>query len=271
VADHSSVRFEGDLVLKWYSSDVTGEFAKANALWEVAQRSGFVFPEPLDLNEAESVITYRNLESQGDWEPVRKAYLDCMLGDDEDNEAAGVIAAAGRVLGAIHRELRLGDAEEWTPPIEFARSLERAGVGDERQWKAAEYVCLHADYGFSNVLWSKDTGTIATLDPSPDWYSTFAAGLRGPAYVDLGQFVSCLEGRVPLRYYPRIKWRRLDRLRDVFLDAYETEVGNTVDRDCVRSFGFAVAEANFQDRLSSKLSLSVARKVLYNRVKGNAF
>lgn len=269
MADRSSISFEGDLVFKWYASDVIGEFAKAKALWDVSQRSGFVCPEPLDLNEAGSVITYRNLMSQGSWEPVRGAYLDYMSGDDEDNEAAAVIAAAGRVLGAIHRKLQLDESEEWTPPSEFARSLQRAGVDRDRYCEAAEYVYLHADYGFSNVLWSEETQTIATLDPSPDWYSTFAASLRGPAYVDLGQFVSCLEGRVPLRFYPRIKWRRLDRLRNVFLDAYEAEVGGTVDRECVRRFGFAVAEANFQDRLSSKLSRSVARKVLYNRIKGN--
>jgi hypothetical protein len=184
--------------------------------------------------------------------------------------SADAIAEAGRVLAAIHRDLEVEDSERWDPLAEFGDSLARAGVGADQQWQAAPEVCLHGDYGFSNVLWSPDTGKIAILDPSPDGYSTFVAGLRGPAYVDLGQFVSCLEGRVPLWFYPRIKWGRLDVLRGVFLDAYEKESGSIVDRGCVRRFGFAIAEANFHDRLRTKVGRRLANQVLYNRFKGNA-
>jgi hypothetical protein len=269
--DRPAIKFVGDYVHKWYPANVEGEFEKAKALWEVSQRSGFVCPEPTALLEADSVIVYRNLRVHGNWVEIRSAYLDCMTGSELDQKAIGAIAEAGRVLGAIHANLELISSEPWTADGVFRSSLERAGLGNsDGNWESAEQVCLHGDYGFSNVLWSEATGTIATLDPSPDGYSTFAAGIHGPAYVDLGQFSSCLEGRVPLRWYPRMKWSRLDTLRETFLDAYESAAGVAVDRDCVRRFGFAIADANFRDRLSFGPAQRLGSKVLFNRLKGNA-
>lgn len=267
MADRPVLRFEGDLVLKWYPSNVGGEFVKARSLWEVSQEGGFLCPEPIALDEDESVITYRNLRVHGDWVSVRTPYLDFVTGATPSDGSAAAIGEAGRVLGAIHRDLEVKGSERWDPPAEFRDSLARAGVNGDT---VAPEVYLHGDYGFSNVLWSHEMGKIATLDPSPDGYSTFVAGLRGPAYVDLGQFDSCLEGRVPLWFYPRIKWGRLDELREAFLNAYEKESRSIVDREVVRRFGFAIAEANFQDRLGSKTGRRLASKVLYNRLKGNA-
>ncbi len=257
-------------MFKTYPSDVVGEYAKALALWKVSQPAGFLCPEPIAVDEAESVITYRNLRVYGDWVPVRTVYLDYMTASTPNADLLGIFAEAGRVLGVIHRDLEVEDSEQWSPPAEFRESLKRAGLSADPVWEGTPEVCLHGDYGFSNVLWSEETGRIATFDASPDGYSTFAAGLHGPAYLDLGQFVSCLEGRVPLSFYPRIKWKRLDELRSVFLDAYEQEFGSIIDRDCVRRFGFAVAEANTRDRLRSKIGRRLAARVLYNRLKGNA-
>jgi hypothetical protein len=270
VASHPIIRFEGDLVFKWYRRNVAEEFSKARSLWQVAQQAGFVFPEPIELDEGASVITYRNLHTNGDWDPIRASYLDYMTGSTRNQAAAQVIAEAGRVLGAIHRDLQLSDPEEWVPTPGMRRSLRQAGMVDELAWREGSQVFLHGDYGFSNVFWSRETGRIATLDPSPDGYSTFAVGLHGPPYVDLGQFVSCLEGRVPLQFYPRMRWIRLEELREVFLDAYEQESGMSIDRDCVRRFGFAIAAANFADRLPYTIGRRLAQGVLYNRFKGNA-
>jgi hypothetical protein len=270
VAEPSTIRFVGDLVYKWYSSDVAGEYDKAHALWEVSQDSGFLCPEPVGFIEDESVVIYQNLRSHGDWVSVRSAYLDCMTGSAIDEAGEQAIAEAGRVLGAIHANLHLESAEPWSPTGSFRSSLERVGIGRPATlWEDESPVCLHGDFGFSNVLWSKDTGMLATLDASPDGYSTFAAGLLGPPYVDLGQFISCLEGRVPLFWYPRMKWDRLDRLRDTFVLAYEKEAGVAVDRETVRRFGFAIAEANFEDRLSFTIARRMASRTLFNKLKGN--
>lgn len=264
------IKFVGDRVHKRYLSDVVGEFAKARSLWEISEHFGFVVPEPMELRVAESVVVYRNLGVYGRWTPIRSVYLDYMTGSEPSEVAAGAVAEAGRVLGAIHANLELESSEPWTPDDAFCKSLERVdGGGLSTEWEADRQVFLHGDYGFSNVWWSEDTLTIATFDPSPDGYSTFAARIRGPAYVDLGQFMSCLEGRVPLSWHPRLKWGRLEGLRHSFLDAYEEEAAVAVDRNWVRRFGFAIFEANLRDRIPYRLAQRLGSKVVFNRLKKN--
>jgi hypothetical protein len=270
VIDGDVIKFVGDRVHKRYVSDVVGEFAKARALWEISEHFGFVCPEPIELREAESVIVYRNLGVYGSWEPIKSVYLEYMTGSAPSEVAAGPFAEAGRVLGAIHANLELECSVPWTPDDEFCKSLERVDAGGSTpNLELDPQVYLHGDYGFSNVWWSEDTLTIATFDPSPDGYSTFAARIHGPAYVDLGQFSSCLEGRVPLSWHPRLKWGRLDGLRRTFLDAYEAEAAVAIDIDVVRRFGFAIVEANLRDRLSYRLAQRLGSMVMFNRLKKN--
>jgi hypothetical protein len=269
MTEESIVEFVGDMVHKWYPHDVVVEFEKAEAMWEVSQNCGFLYPEPVELREEDSIIISRNLSAHETWFPMRDIYLDYMTGATPTADLLGVFAEAGRVLAAIHENLELPDPVTWVPEPEFRDSLQRGGPGGEG-YGALPSVFLHCDYGFTNVLWSRGSGMIATWDSSRDGYSTFNTGLIGPAYVDLGQFQSCLEGRVALRRYPSIKWDRLGDVRAAFLDAYDEAAGVTVDRDWVRGFGYAVADANYRQRLPrSKLAQKAAGKVLYNRFKGN--
>ena len=62
-------------------------------------------------------------------------------------------------------------------------------------------VCLHGDFSFANVLFretEKAEPEIVIIDPCANGGSTHHDWEAGPIYVDLGKFLSCLEGQVPI-------------------------------------------------------------------------
>jgi hypothetical protein len=263
----TGVFIAADSVYKEYPGAVEIEYEKALALFALARRAGFVMPEPLALDLERCAITYAREESDG---LVRDHYLVALRGGSAS--ALEVIERVGRDLAIIHRDLRLESSTTWVPTVPFVDALHRLG------WRTATRdiprlptAFLHCDYGWSNIHYRREGGgtTLIVYDASPDGMSTFAADQVGPVYVDLGSFMSCLEGRIPGQEYLRLSWKKLPVVKEAFVRGYEDVSGTEVDRRVLARFSYGIAACYFHWHHGAGRMRRIHEAILFNRLKGN--
>lgn len=230
--------------------------AKYVAVRAVADANAFRAPRVL------SVTGSIRLERLDDIESLRSAYL--LHHATGSVDALRLIEAAGAVLGRLHAQMP-ASSQAWTPAPTFARALNAYGWSED--WKILHHAPLHGDFSFANVFVHGPSGQIAVLDPCPNGGSTFGAWEQGPAVLDLGKFLACLEGQVPPRHLLVLSRIRTENLQRGFLKAYEQASGISVDRPA--AFAFAYAAATTQFRRRGPLKQAVKTAVLYNPMRFN--
>jgi len=132
-------------------------------------------------------------------------------------DAERLVAAAGRALAAIHRQLVLPEAMR--VPLSSAWATPDAGVD----------VALHGDFNTYNLFASTETGELVILDwetmflaHSPTCNTPDSIPTMGPRYFDLASFVASLFRR---------SWFGISRIPDapglaeIFLRSYFSDVG----------------------------------------------
>ncbi|MCA9653406.1 MAG: hypothetical protein KC501_26055 [Myxococcales bacterium] len=265
-----TVEIRGELVRKRYArEELQAEHAKAQALWECARRHEFVAPRPLRVDEAASAIEYERIAG---FSALTGPYVREMSTGDLHGRLAAILREVARVLAAIHQDLRLPVTRPWEAPPLLLQGLRRAGDRDGRSATVGPRAVLHGDFGFSNLAVLPSDGPrprIAVIDPSPNGFTTLRVDLEGPVLVDLALFTSCVEGRIPLRQQPRIRWSALGGLREVFVAAYEGAAGTALDLEALGMLQYATAYAYFSRVYGAGLRREAALALLYNRLKGN--
>ena len=261
---------EDERVHKAYSGACEVEYAKALALWNLSVKEGFIAPRPLRMDGRTQTITYERVAFDNS---LREAYTRYMKDVHPDEEDIQSIFKAGEILAKIHRGLYLESRRPWAAPQEFLNSMEVMRWDDFPQF--CEYfprAYLHCDYSFANIYFARKNGVrvVVLFDPSPNYHTTFYPDTYGPVYVDIGTLFACLNGRIPLRKYARIRWSRLKEVKDVFLAGYENAAGVTVSRIWSERFGFGVARDYFVKKYRFDLLRGLAIRCLYNRLKGNS-
>lgn len=257
-------------VLKWYPRDVEIEYRKALALWELAVQEGFCAPRPLTVDTARGVIVYAHL---GKMRCIREVYLDYMKAPRADQRCLELIGASGQVLAKLHKGLKLADTTEWAGTSMLFRDIEKVGGRNVQEFtKTCPQACLHTDYGFSNVAVSNQNGTdkLVVFDATANGYSSYSTAEVGPIYVDIGVFLGTLDGRVPLRHYPQMKWNRLREVKEAFLSGYEAAAQRPVDRLWASRFAYGIGLSYLRTRRCKWGPLSsLPGLLLYNSLKGN--
>ena len=265
----SQIRFDDQVVTKSYVADVELEFAKSEALWQISRKFNFLYPRPLRLNAGASEIEFaRVAESKS----IRSDYIAYMTGRvDHQPDVRPVFEQAGRVLGIIHRELRLPDKRDWMPSETFSAAALNAGCANLGGLiETLPHAFLHCDYGPENVerTVEKDEPKLAVFDASPNYFATFHANSYGPVYVDIGNFLSVLCGLVSLKYYPFFKWRRVADLRNSFLHGYAQTSGIRCEPQAVTIFSRASASSYLHKKFQKTYLHDAAMWLLFNRYKG---
>ena len=261
-------RVSGGVFYKTGLDDPEVEYEKAGWLYDLSMTEGFVAPRPLNSDVAKGSLGMEYLE---DLVPIRTYYLDYLLARNPRRKCLELLTEAGRVLAAIHqRELPKG-AACWIASPEFRRDYEESsGSPLDIDMAAVPLVPLHCDYGFSNVCVTSrgQVDVVAVIDPSANGFVTFQSSLIAPPYIDVANFVTCIEGLVPIGCYPRAKWSRLPDLRSAFLQGYLGK-GNSLDSRVLRGTVFATASAYFRRKFGSGLKKKLALLMLFNSWKGN--
>lgn len=227
--------------------------AKYQAVWAVAQASGFSAPAVTRVFEGGV-----EMERLKGIRSLRGPFLAYQRGSSHD-----LFAQAGEALGRLHAGLPAA-GPAWAAPMEFETALRRYGWAED--WRALPTATLHGDYSFSNVQVMPDGG-LAVIDPCPNHASTFEVWETGPIYVDIGKFLSCLEGQVPPLQMLQTSPVRNGRLQEIFLKAYEEATESPLDRAAAHAFAYAAAAVQFRRR--GKLRGAIKTSALYNRLRRN--
>ncbi len=81
--------------------------------------------------------------------------------------------------------------------------------------------------------------------------------------------IACFDGLVPLINYPFLKWKRVNEVKEIFLEAYEYRSGIAINRTWVSRFAYATIVAKFSKRITKPLFRQLAILLVYNSIKGN--
>jgi hypothetical protein len=193
--------------------------------------------------------------------------------DTDDDGFLRLLEVAARALAALHRGLTLSSRTEWSPPACFQAAATFGGFSFPTDaLKQSRQAWLHCDFGFANLSYRRTaahTQQLVIYDPSPNEHTTFAADQHGPVEVDLGCLFASLNGRFPVRQYPRVRWSRIAQAKEHFLSCYEAASGGSVNRTLVEAVGYATAFASLSRWRGRGLRRRVGMTLLYNRFKNN--
>ena len=248
-------------------ADVEQEFLKATALWDLGCRAGFVAPKAKRFDREQSSITYEFLPHLVS---IRHPYLDFMTARREPAAVLQMLERTGATLARIHAGITLAQSTRWQPSADFTAAFASVSGNAGAQWmQRVPWSMAHCDFGFSNVRTVGPQGCIVIIDPSANGYVTFSSALYAPIYIDIANFVTCIEGLVRPRNFVSMRWERLPQVREAFLAGYERESGTSLERELVAQLSYATAYCYFKRKYSSALLARLAVRVLFNRFKHN--
>lgn len=245
------------------------EFEKARALWELGTQIGFRVPEVLRFDCEARSVTWAYIPGL---ESLRVPYIEHMTAGVPRTECLDLIGRAGSVLAQIHRGLHLRQVVDWAASPDFeAAFVATAGAPSATLLGAVPWAVAHCDFGFSNVNYARgmEDDRLIVLDATANGHLTFASNLRAPIYIDVANFVVCLEGLVPPWVQLRMRWARLPEVREAFLEGYESSSGIRLNRELLVYTAYAAACCYVRWRYRSSLVASAALIALFNRFKGN--
>lgn len=254
---------------KCYDHDFEMESEKAMALYEASRSSTFLSPRPKHINADKRTIDYEMIP---DLRPIRDFYLKYLLGKSVDESIVQLFYGGGVALAELHDRLTLHRRTHWKPAESFSEGMEKARkINHEEFLDSTPMAFLHGDYGFSNLCYIRDgkRHTIVIIDASPDNYSVFDCTAYGSVYLDIAHFISCLDGLIPIKYYPFANWKRIGALKEAFISGYEATSGNTIDTEWINALAYASVVSKFSQSRRQRLIRPLLLKVVYNSLKGN--
>ncbi|MCC7424013.1 MAG: hypothetical protein IT428_27425 [Planctomycetaceae bacterium] len=264
--------FGDGFVEKSYPASVLDvEYEKQCAVWNVlGGQKGIALPQPLDIDRAAGNIRFTRVPADGTLADLYRRFL-CR--DTDDDGFLRLLDVAARSLAAMHCGLALSSRTEWTPPACFDEAATFGGFAfPSKELKQSRHAWLHCDFGFANLSYRRTaahTQQLVIYDPSPNEHTTLAADQYGPVEVDLGCLFASLNGRFPVRQYPRVRWSRIAQAKEQFLSCYEAASGWTVNRTLVEAVGYATAFASLSRWRGRGLRRRLGMTLLYNRFKNN--
>ena len=190
------------------SVDVEAEVLKLNAIAKCGEVNGFHAPTARRVDNL--TIEMNFVETSQSSSSVFRNHV-CHHSLENRNACRKLVEECGRALATIHGCLNeTYQSFAASSPLPANRSV------------------LHCDFGFSNIFLNANS-ELVVFDPFPDFYSTFETWEVGPRSRDLGMFVSCLVGRVPLSDFLRMRVGRIPELIREFVDHYNAASDEEVD------------------------------------------
>ena len=262
----ANIKFRGNLVVKHFDVDIKLEHKKADAIYQIGQLSGFDAPKPLKVCNGDSSIIFNRIYNSAS---IRTTYLDYVKRRVVQAKKFKEFFEAGRILACIHHHLYLPNRTHWRPGKIFAAAFRELGIDLDAALSSTPQACLHCDYGFSNVNIHPDTRKLVIFDPSANGFVTHNTDEYGTIYIDIGNFLSCLEGLIPLRQQIGVDWRLVTPIKEAFLRGYEQEANCDISRELASFFAYATARCYFSYKYALPILSRMAMNVLYNSWKKN--
>ena len=261
----ADITFRENTVVKYFARDLESEYEKADAIYKIGQLKGFDVPKPMKVCKDDNCIIFSRIYNS---KSIRIMYLDYVKRRVSQEKKFEEFFEAGRVLAYMHHHLDLSSRSCWQPGKLFIAAFRELGKNLNVEVGGEPEVYLHGDYGFSNVDIHLDTKKLVIFDPSANGFVTRRANEFGTIYVDIGNFLACLEGLVPLRQQVSINWQLVPLIKEAFLKGYEQEAEYDINRELASSFAYATAKCYFSYKYVFPIS-RLAMNILYNSWKEN--
>jgi hypothetical protein len=234
-----------DRVEKTWDGELIGVAPKLNHLAEIGARHGFRSPRALWIDSDRGVVVMERVVTG-------TSYMDLLASSRGESRepVADAFAAAGRVLGCIHRELTVEDAPEIAVPDGLLPFLGAPIVRCLEEEAERGSVIGHGDFGTTNLYLDQvvEPPVSVVLDPFPNGYSSHNIVVRESRYIDLAVMESCFSGRGPISAFLLRSPHRVELARRRFLDAYERAADRSLDYDLLRAVTNSVLTSYFVRR-----------------------
>jgi hypothetical protein len=240
------VRIGATTVRKLFPVNFEAELTKHRQLDEIARQGSFRVPAILYADPDKTEIVFERVCDAIDG---RTLFIEnCRMGGPSfgsgtDNPALRFFSACGRALARIHSHEKPEGAALWQAPgvsaAAFHHFLPASVMQDER-----EAVFLHGDFGFSNLLCKPENpDQVWVIDPSPNYYILDTCDQPGHRLLDAAKMTLCLRGTVPLKKSLTLRRSAIARVRQAFIESYQTATGVMIDPKLLLRFEMAVFAA----------------------------
>lgn len=267
---NSDYMVKSGVFIKFVNTEAFEIFCKSRALYELSTLTKkFISPKVKDYSATKQSIEYEYIEGAVS---CRNIYLDYVQSRKSSDMYLPLFRKIGTTLGVIHKNLNLESKFIWDPATHISADfLSDCQVDWRSIAQSSPHAYLHCDFGFSNIYFTanREESDVIIFDPCPNGFVTFHVNTYGSIYIDLANFVSCLEGLVPLINYPKIHWESIRNLKNAFILGYESETGFIVDRDFLDLFSYFTVTRYFNHRFSRSIISNIARSIIYNSFKNN--
>ncbi len=213
------------------------EVQKLNAIAKCGNENGFRAPEARRVDDV--TIEMNFVETSQSSSSIFRSHV-CRCSLENRNACRKFAEECGRVLAAIH---------------DCLNGILQSSMAS--QSLAADQSVLHCDFGFSNIFLNASS-ELVVFDPFPDFYSTFETWEISPRTRDLGMFVSCLVGRVPVSDFVFIRVDRIPELIETFVIGY-----NAVSDEEVSVHDVLVESSKIAKSYFSKNTSGIKRQLGY--------
>jgi len=256
---------------KWYRENVEIEFEKAEKLHEIGLDNNFIAPKPLKFNLKKHTIEFEYIRSLTS---IRNVYLNVLHSSKPSDTDLHLFFTVGKILSSIHTSLLLSTSTPWVPSNYIKKVIKNDKTDFEEFLSSTPQAFLHGDFGFSNICiihdnkGSKDDRKIVIIDSSYDGISILSSNTFGSNYLDLGHFVACIFGLIPIRKYFGAKWENVVAVRDQFISGYEDGNSMKIDRKLLYESAVLCASAKINKNYISPLTRKIASMILFSKRKG---
>lgn len=216
---------ENGVFTKIYPNEIREELEKNQKIFVISLENDFLFPEiinysikqhRIDFKLINNATSLRDLFFENKHIPNKKFILQLFF-------------ESGRTLACIHKNLISDTKKDWNPHNLFCNP-------DESEIAPhIPHAILHGDYTTSNILVEKE-GKIVIIDPSPNYHNTFFPFEYAPIYVDIGNFLSGIEGLFPYKEFFFINKKYIKLCKDSFVKGYEKEYGDNLNCGLVGTY-----------------------------------
>lgn len=213
------------IFVKVYPNQIHEELIKHQKIFEISLKNGFLFPKIISFCTSESRIDFELIKNASS---LRDLYFENNKKSNKQN-ILNLFFQSGKALACIHKELKYEKKRDWNSK-NFSCKLKKHE--DSLQ---IPHAILHGDYTASNILVTASE-EIVIIDPSPNFHSTFSPFEYAPIYVDIGNFLSGIEGLFPYKKFFIIKKEYIKLCKSSFIKGYESEYGEKLNFRLIKTY-----------------------------------
>lgn len=253
------------------SSVFEEEVKKFELFYQLSLLANFRAPQVISSNKKNCTIHFEHID---DIYSIRELYILFLkqTSPEKEKKIISIFRDCGKALAQIHQKLSLPTKCPWNLEEKYKNVFHHFLTADEMcELERTPQAFLHSDFGFSNVLLQKTSEELVIIDCSPNYHTTFFCHEKGSIYIDISNFLSCLDGliRVNPRQYFCLNWPDRCILKEAFLDGYQKQSLQTLDYSFLSKITKATSMCYFQKKYSY-LKAIAAYAVLYSPWKNKS-